>query len=369
MACCPGWSGRWCSQFALISRRSFRLPAGQPRRRRPAPHPHFGYASHIRRGTLTSAGSPDAASRRTPQNQRSSLALPSRASSPNALTGSAGPGSAAAGGGVRWSWRVLGKYLDLMMRGARGQASLGLQGDRVDHRSRDLSSCRLTYSGPMPCRVRDPRGPAPVRRGKMRAGPGSHKEDAPGIASLVRSAYAHSWRTCLSPGLASLDRLRQPAVLVGRGGGYALIGALLDRAAAGGALPLRGEPGADRTVLLDAAADGASVAGSWVLRAGGARELADRPPSRRTRQESPELRYMAGEVPSAPCSTVSRRGYPRPAAATLPPVEPAAIRRQSAAGRHLMSQRAPNIAELGFVNGMIITNPRYTPRQQLLGSP
>jgi hypothetical protein len=162
MACCPGWSGRWCSQFALISRRSFRLPAGKPRRRRPAPHPHFGYASHIHRNTLTRRGSPDVASHHTTQNQRSSLALPPRASSLNALNGSASPSSAAVGGGARWSWRVLGKYLDLMMCGAREQASLGLQGDRVDHRSRDLSSCRLTYSGPVPCRVRDPRGPAPV---------------------------------------------------------------------------------------------------------------------------------------------------------------------------------------------------------------
>jgi hypothetical protein len=145
--------------------------------------------------------------------------------------------------------------------------------------------------------------------------PGPTGRMPPGIAPLVRSAYAHNQKTCLSPGLASLDRLGQPAVLVGRGGEYALIGAFLDRAAADGAIPLRGEPGAGRTVLLDAAADGASAAGAWVLRAGEARELADRPPPRWTRQESPERRHMAGEVPSAPCPTVSRRGYPRPAVA------------------------------------------------------
>ena len=33
------------------------------------------------------------------------------------------------------------------------------------------------------------------------------------------------------------------------------------------------------------------------------------------RQEGPELRHMACEVSSAPCSTGSRRGYPQPAAA------------------------------------------------------
>jgi hypothetical protein len=88
-----------------------------------------------------------------------------------------------------------------------------------------------------------------------------------------------------------VDRLGQPAVLVGRRGEYALIGAPLDLAAADGGTPLRGEPGAGKTVLLDAAADGAS-----------------------TEDE--------------PC---------------LPP-------------RIL-------------VNGMIITNARYFPRQQFLGSP
>lgn len=112
-----------------------------------------------------------------------------------------------------------------------------------------------------------------------------------------------------------MDRLGQPTVLVGRRGEYAFIGAFLDRAAADGAIPLRGEPGVGRTVLLDAVADGTSAAGAWVLRAGGARELAGRPPPRWTRQESSELRHMAGEVPSAPYPIVSRRGYLRPAAA------------------------------------------------------
>jgi tRNA A37 threonylcarbamoyladenosine biosynthesis protein TsaE len=60
-----------------------------------------------------------------------------------------------------------------------------------------------------------------------------------------------------------LERLGQPAVLVGRRGEYALIGAILDRAAAYGAvLLLRGEAGAGKTVLLDAAADMASAAGA-----------------------------------------------------------------------------------------------------------
>lgn len=93
------------------------------------------------------------------------------------------------------------------------------------------------------------------------------------------------------------------------------IGAFLDRTVADGVLPLRGEPGVGRTVLLDAAADGASAAGVWVPSVAGPCELADRPPSRWTKQESPELRHMAREVLSVPCSTVSRRGYPRPAVA------------------------------------------------------
>ena len=76
--------------------------------------------------------------------------------------------------------------------------------------------------------------------------------------------------TCYSLGLASLERLGQPALLVGRRGEYALIGAILDRAAAeGAALLLRSEPGAGKTVLLDAAADGVSAAKAWVLRAAG----------------------------------------------------------------------------------------------------
>lgn len=145
--------------------------------------------------------------------------------------------------------------------------------------------------------------------------PGPSRRTPLGIAPLVQSAYARDQRTCLSPGLASLDRLERPAVLVGYREECALIGASLDRAAADDAISLRGEPGAGRTVLLDAAADGASAAGAWVLRAAGARELADRPPPRWTRQESPELRHTAREASSAPCSAVSRPRYPRPAPA------------------------------------------------------
>ncbi len=153
--------------------------------------------------------------------------------------------------------------------------------------------------------------------------------------------------TCFSPGLASLERLGQPAVLAGRRGEYALIGAIHGRTAADGtALLPYGEAGAGKTVRLDAA-DAASAAGAWMLRAAGvefevrwdavdvyrlaagmiaeewavrlsaagACELADKPPYAWTRQESPGLRRMAHEVSSAPCSTASRRAYPRPAAA------------------------------------------------------
>ncbi|MDT7715786.1 MAG: hypothetical protein QOH09_1778 [Pseudonocardiales bacterium] len=64
--------------------------------------------------------------------------------------------------------------------------------------------------------------------------------------------------------------------LVGRGGEFALIGAFLDRAAAGGeALLLCGEPGAGKTALLDATAAAASEAGVRVLRAAGVEFEAD----------------------------------------------------------------------------------------------
>ena len=75
--------------------------------------------------------------------------------------------------------------------------------------------------------------------------------------------------TCFSPGLASLERLGQPAVLIGRRSEYALIGAIHGRTAADGAALLPyGEAGAGKTVLLDAA-DAASAAGACVLRAAG----------------------------------------------------------------------------------------------------
>jgi len=164
---------------------------------------------------------------------------------------------------------------------------------------------------------------------------------------LVRSAYALRRGTCYSLGLASLERLGQPAALVGRRRECALIGAIHGRAAADGVAPLRcGEPGAGKTMLLDATADAASAVWARVLRApgvefdlrwdaigvhrlaagtiaeewaawlpaAGACELADEPPYVWTRQESPELRQMAHGVSSAPGSTASLRAYPRPAA-------------------------------------------------------
>jgi DNA-binding CsgD family transcriptional regulator len=66
------------------------------------------------------------------------------------------------------------------------------------------------------------------------------------------------------------------AVLVGRTGELALISAFVERAATGGAaLLLFGEPGAGKTVLLDAAAELAFDAGTRVLRAAGAEFEAD----------------------------------------------------------------------------------------------
>ena len=65
-------------------------------------------------------------------------------------------------------------------------------------------------------------------------------------------------------------------VLVGRTGELALISAFVERAATGGAaLLLFGEPGAGKTVLLDAAADTACDAGTRVLPAAGAEFEAD----------------------------------------------------------------------------------------------
>ena len=171
-----------------------------------------------------------------------------------------------------------------------------------------------------------------------------------------------------------MERLEQPAVPVGRRGECALIGAFLDRAAAdGAALLLRGEPGAGKTVLLDAAADAASAAKAWVLRAAGVKLEVDltfsglnqllfpvyeeelhelsamhrdaltvavgvrngpaphwllvstatvavlpqaaAPPSAWARQERSKPRHTACEAWSAPRSTASQRGHPRPAAA------------------------------------------------------
>ena len=76
-------------------------------------------------------------------------------------------------------------------------------------------------------------------------------------------------------------QLGQPAgslaeILVGRRDELALIGAFVERARTGGeALLLFGEPGAGKSALLDAAADMAAQAGSWVLRAAGAEFEAD----------------------------------------------------------------------------------------------
>ncbi|MGO9779497.1 MAG: ATP-binding protein [Streptosporangiaceae bacterium] len=65
-------------------------------------------------------------------------------------------------------------------------------------------------------------------------------------------------------------------VLVGRTDELALIGAFVERARTGGeALLLFGEPGAGKTVLLDAAAEAATQAGFAVLRAGGVEFEAD----------------------------------------------------------------------------------------------
>jgi MoxR-like ATPase len=59
-------------------------------------------------------------------------------------------------------------------------------------------------------------------------------------------------------------------VLVGRSDELALVSAFVVRARTGGeALLLFGEPGAGKTVLLEAAAEAAAAAGTWVLRAAG----------------------------------------------------------------------------------------------------
>jgi DNA-binding CsgD family transcriptional regulator len=66
--------------------------------------------------------------------------------------------------------------------------------------------------------------------------------------------------------------------LLGRSRDLTLMGAFLDRAGTDGeALLLSGEPGVGKTALLDAAADVASEAGTWVLRAAGVEFEADMP--------------------------------------------------------------------------------------------
>jgi DNA-binding CsgD family transcriptional regulator len=65
-------------------------------------------------------------------------------------------------------------------------------------------------------------------------------------------------------------------VLVGRASELAAVSAFAERARTGGeALLLFGEPGAGKTVLLDAAAEAAAEAGTWVLRAAGVEFEAD----------------------------------------------------------------------------------------------
>ena len=78
--------------------------------------------------------------------------------------------------------------------------------------------------------------------------------------------------------MGGLDNRRYgvAGVLVGRSDELALISAFVDRARTGGeALLLFGEPGAGKTVLLDAAAETAVQAGSVVLRAAGVEFEAD----------------------------------------------------------------------------------------------
>ena len=112
--------------------------------------------------------------------------------------------------------------------------------------------------------------PAGMDRIRIRVCPGLSRGPLPGLAVLVRSAYALRRGTCYSPGRASLERLGQPAVMVGRRRECALIGAIHGRAAADGVALLRcGEPGAGKTMLLDATADAASAVWARVLRAPG----------------------------------------------------------------------------------------------------
>ena len=110
---------------------------------------------------------------------------------------------------------------------------------------------------------------------------GPSGEASRGIAPLVRRRTLIGGRRDFSPRLASLERLEEPAVLLGRRGECALIGAFLDRPADDTALLLPGEPGAGKTVLLDAAADAASAAKAWVLRRARHRTGFWCPPSRK----------------------------------------------------------------------------------------
>ena len=64
--------------------------------------------------------------------------------------------------------------------------------------------------------------------------------------------------------------------LIGRSGELAAVGAFLNRARSGGAaLLIFGEPGAGKTVLLDAATEMALAAGTQVLRVAGVEFEAD----------------------------------------------------------------------------------------------
>jgi len=162
--------------------------------------------------------------------------------------------------------------------------------------------------------------------------PGLSRGPLPGLAMLVRSAYAlgagdlllswaglvgTTWTTGGSgrtPPRVRADR-RNPWSGCCRWRGTVAVrcaGRWQDDAAGcDGRCGFRGAgPGAARTWGGVRGALGCC----WRPPPAGACELADEPPYVWTRQERPELRQMAHGVSSAPCSTASLRAYPRPAA-------------------------------------------------------
>src|SRR5262249_40712183 len=107
------------------------------------------------------------------------------------------------------------------------------------------------------------------------SGFGRRALDLPGWMSVSSQLEGEQWSELC---LVTRNYAGARADLVGRSDELATVGAFLDQARTrGAALLIFGDPGAGKTVLLDAAAEMALAAGTRVLRASGVEFEADMP--------------------------------------------------------------------------------------------